>query len=110
MKLFKGDMGYFNVWNSKIMYRLCTSTGRWRELLKKTQESDGPITKAYLQDVRVGFGESARTIAEDVENCLVQWFRKAMKHRRDQLCGGPDEAGNNMEMWRRLHMEFEGGS
>ena len=33
-----------------------------------------------------------------------------MYNRRDQLCGGPDQAGNGLEMWRRLYMEFEGGS
>ena len=33
-----------------------------------------------------------------------------MYNRRDQLCGGPYETGNAMEMWRRLYLEFEGGS
>ena len=85
------------------------STGRWRELLKKTQESGGPITNAYLQDIHVGLGNNAWTIAEDLQNFLVKWFNEAMYNRRDQLCGGPDEVGNGMEVWCRLYLEFEGG-
>ena len=67
LKVFKGDMGSFKFWNNQIADHLCESTGRWRELLKKTQESDGPITKEYLKDIHVGFGDNAWTIAEESE-------------------------------------------
>ena len=58
LKVFKGDMASFKLWKSKVIDHLC-ETSRWRELLKKTQESDGPIMKAYLQDIHVGWGETA---------------------------------------------------
>ena len=58
----------------------------------------------------MGSGETAWTIAEDLENFWVKWFNESMYNCRDQRRGGPDEAGNGMEMWRRLHMEFKGGS
>ena len=96
IKVSKGDMGSFKFGKSKIIDHLCESTGRLRELLNKTQESDGPITKAYLQDIHVGFGGKAWTVAEDLENFLVKWFNEGMYNRRDQLCGGPDEVGNSM--------------
>ena len=68
LKFCKGDMGSFKCWKSKIIDHLCESTGRWRELLKRAQESEGPITKKYLQDIHMGLGENTWTIAEDLEN------------------------------------------
>ena len=59
LNVFTGDMGSFRFWKSKIIDKFCESTGRWRELLKKTQESDGPIAKKCLQDTHVGWGENA---------------------------------------------------
>ena len=59
LKVFKGDMGSFKFWKNKIVDHLCELTGRWRELLKKTQESGGPITKEYLKDIHAGFGDNA---------------------------------------------------
>ena len=100
----------FNLWKSKIIDHLCESTSRWRELLKKTQESEGPIMKKYLQDIHVGWGENAWAISEDLGNFLVKFLNKPMYNRRDQLWRGPDETGNGLEMWRRLNLEFEGGS
>ena len=97
-------------WKSKIIGHLCESTSRWRELLKKTQESDGPIVKQYLLDIHVGWGENAWTIAEHLDNFIVKFFNESMYNRRNQLCGGPEQTGNGLEMWRRLYMEFEGGS
>ena len=57
----------------------------------------------------MGWGENVWTIAEYLENFLVKWFNGSMYNRRNQLCGGPNETGNGMEMWRRLNLEFEGG-
>ena len=68
--------------------RLCASTSRWHELLEKIQESGGPVTKKYPKDIHVGFGDSAWTIPEDLENFQVKWFNESMYNRRDQLCGG----------------------
>ena len=103
-------MAYFICWKSKIIDHICESPSRWRELLKKTQESEGPIMKKYLQDIHVGWGENAWTISEDLGNFLVKFFHERMYNRRDQLCGRPDETGNGKEMWRRLDLEFYGGS
>ena len=59
LKVLKSDMASFKCWKSKIIDHLRESTSRWRDLLKKTQESEGPIMKEYLQDIHVGWGESA---------------------------------------------------
>ena len=66
--------------------------------------------KQYLLDIHVGWGEKAWTIAEDLEKFIVKCFTESMYNRRDQLCGGPEQTGNRLEMWRRLYMEVEGGS
>ena len=103
-------MAFFECWKSKVIDHLCASTSRWRELLKKTQESEGLIMRKCLLDIHVDWGENKWTISEDLENCLVKFFNGSMYNRRDQLCGGPGERGNGLEMWRRLYLEFEGGS
>ena len=50
-----------------IIDQLCGSTSRWRELLKKTEEGDGPITKKYPEDIHVGWVENAWPIPDDLE-------------------------------------------
>ena len=60
--------------------------------------------------MHVGLEGNAWAIAGDLENGLEKWFGKTKHNRRDQLCGGPDEVGSGMEMWRRLYLEFEEGS
>ena len=43
-----------------------------------------------------------------VESFLVDYFPRSMYNRRVQLSGG--EMGNGFEMWRRLFIDFQGGS
>ena len=91
-------MASFKCWKSKIIDHLCESTSRWCELVKKTQESEGPIVKKYLQDIHVGRGENAWTFSGDLESFPVKFLNGSMYNRRDQRCGGTEETGNGLEM------------
>ena len=108
---FNGSMEKFAYWKGKIIDHLVEGNHKWKQVLKVTETTDVPITRAYLESIHVGFGESAWPIAVDLETFLAKVFGETMYGRRRGLCGGTEEEeGNGLRMWQQLYEEFEGGS
>ena len=69
MPTFNGSMEKFAYWKGKII-------DQWKQVLKVTEASTVPITRAYLESIHVGFGDSAWPIAVDLE---TSWRRPLEK-------------------------------
>ena len=96
------------MWKKRFIDHCSASTGRWREIFRMCEESEGPITRQYLESLHIGNGYSAWPVAEDLENFLVKYLSDDIYERREAWCGGED--GNGFELYRNLFREFEGGS
>ena len=52
------------------------------------EESDGAITRTYLESLHIGNGWSAWALAEDLENFSVKYLHDDLYERREAWCGG----------------------
>ena len=64
------------------------------------EESDGAITRPYLESLHIGNGWFACALAEDLENFIAKYLRYGLYERREAWCGG--EEGNGFELYRNL--------
>jgi hypothetical protein len=95
----------FELWTKRMVDHTCRSTMRWRHVLEFTAAGQVPITERWLRANNVD-GINAWDLSMMLEGWLVDWFPTSMYNRRVQLAGG--EAGNGLEMWRRLFREHKG--
>ena len=96
------------MWKKRFIDHCSSSTGQWKDMFRMCEESEGPILRAYLEQLHIGSGYSAWVLAEDLENFLVKYISDDLYERREAWCGG--EEGNGFELYRNLFREFEGGS
>ena len=61
-------MGDFKMWKKRFIDHCAGSTSRWRGIFRMCEESDGAITRPYLESLHIGNGWSAWALAEDLEN------------------------------------------
>ena len=108
LKKFSWEMADFKLWKKRVIDHCAGSTVRWTGILRMCEESDGPITKAYLVSLHIGGGYSAWALAEDLEHFIVKYLSDDIYERRDAWCGA--EEGNGFELDRNSFREFEGGS
>ena len=71
------------------------------------EEAEGAITRAYLESLHIGSGDSAWALAEDLENFIVKCACDDIYERREAWCGR--QYGNGFELYWNLFREFEGG-
>ena len=96
-------MEKFAYWKGKSIDHLEESNHRWKQVLEITETSAATITRAYLESIHVGFGDSAWPIAVDLETFLAKVFGETMYGRRRGRCGGTEEdEGNGLRMWQQL--------
>ena len=104
---FDRSLPNFQLWRDRMVDHFCRSTMRWRVILDYLPKSKEPVTQSWLRWNNVD-GINAWDLATMLEAFLVDWFPKDMYRRRVALAGG--ERGNGFEMWRLLHLEYQGGS
>ena len=71
------------------------------------QTGTSPIKNSWLIENNIE-GVDEWDLSTMVESFLVGYLRRSMYNRRVQLSGG--ELENGFEMWRRLFIDFQGGS
>ena len=75
-------MEKFAYWKGKIIDHLVEGNHRWKQVLKVTESTNVPITRAYLESIHVGFGDMAWAIAVDLETFLAKVFGETRYGRR----------------------------
>ena len=105
--VFTQDAKDFKLWRNRIMDHFCRSTQLWRWILEYVKKGPSMFHEKWLRNTNVA-GVNAWDLSTILEAFLVDWFPKSMYNRRTQLAGG--EFGNGFEMWRRLYIEYQGGS
>ena len=104
---FTQDAKDYQNWRNRMIDHFCRSTQKWRQVLEYVQTGNTAITKSWLLVNNIE-GINAWDLSTMVESFLVDYFPRSMYNRRVQLSGG--EMGNGFEMWRRLFIDFQGGS
>lgn len=104
---FTQDAKDFQLWRNRMVDHFCRSTQKWRQTFEYIQTGTTMISKAWLRNNNIE-GINAWDLATMVESFLVDDFPRSMYNRRVQLAGG--EMGNGFEMWRRLYIDYQGGS
>ena len=104
---FTQDAKDYQIWRNRMVDHFCRSTQKWRQILEYVQTGNSPIRKSWLLDNNIE-GVNAWDLSTMVESFLVDYFPRSMYNHRVQLSGG--EMGNGFEMWRRLFIDFQGGS
>ena len=80
-----GSTEKFAYWKGKNNDHLVESNNRRKRVLNVTESSTTPITRAYLESIHVGFGDTAWPIAVDLETFLAKVFEETMYGRRRRL-------------------------
>ena len=104
---FTQDAKDYQNWRNRMVDHFCRSTQKWRQVLEYVQTGTSAIKKSSLLENNIE-GINAWDLSTMVESFLVDYFPRSMYNRRVQLSGG--EMGNGFEMWRRLFIDFQGGS
>ena len=104
---FTQDSKDYKLWRSRIVDHMCRSTHRWRDILDFVQVGKTPISEAWLRKDNVD-GISAWDLSVMFESFVIDLLPRSMYTRRAQIANG--EFGNGFELWRRLFMEYQGGS
>ena len=104
---FTQDAKDYQNWRNRMVDHFCRSTQKWRQVFEYVQTGTSAIKKSWLLENNIE-GINAWDLSTMVESFLVDYFPRSMYNRRVQLSGG--EMGNGFEMWRRLFIDFQGGS
>ena len=104
---FTQDAKDYKLRRNILVDHMCRSTNRWRNILDFVQMGKSPITMAWLRNDHVD-GISAWDLSVMFESFVIDFLPRSMYTRRTQISNG--EFGNGFELWRRLFLEFQGGS
>ena len=104
---FTQDAKGYKLWRDRIVDHMCRSTHRWRDILDYVQRGKSPISERWLRSDHVD-GVNAWDLSVMFESFVIDFLPKSMYARRTQIANG--EFGNVFELWRRLFLEYQGGS
>ena len=105
--VFTSEAKDYKLWRSRMTDHMCRSTQQWRQVLDFFVTGHTAIRRDWLMATNV-VGINAWELATMLEAFLVDWLPRSMYNRRTQWAGG--EFGNGFEMWRRMYIEYQGGS
>ena len=107
MFVFTGEPKDFKLWRNRMIDHMCRSTQKWRQILEYITAGHTQLLKDLLMATNVD-GINAWDISTMLEAFMVDWLPRNMYNRRTQWAGG--EFGNGFEFWRRMFIEYQGGS
>ena len=81
----------------------------WRVLLGMLEICTQPITKEWLV-TQSTFGNNGWDLSEMLESFVCTWIGDTLYNTKTQLSGGKAQAGNGLEIWRRLFQEHHGNA
>ena len=99
---FTGDVATYKRWSEISVAHLARKRLEYRDLLKITEASTAPITKAALETQQCG-GVCAWAVAQKLESFIMEWVTDTIYNWRIKWAGGFTEKGHGFEVWRRMH-------
>ena len=110
LQIFNESIEGYAYWASRAADHIARQNYRWMEILEYSKNwKSGRITKHDLIRTHCD-GVNAWTIATKLESWLSDWMGKGLYNRKNQLAGGKTEAGNGLEIWRQLFIQYSGGT
>jgi hypothetical protein len=109
LRKWNGTAETFTGWTQHVMDHLAKVHPEWKRLLTWMSTTEDSLEFAQLTRQVIGpFNESAKDLAEKLEQLLADYLPEKQYLRRTQLSGGQTESGNGFTMWRRLHRDNKG--
>lgn len=104
---FDGQIEKFEHWTRKMADHLAESTQRYRTMIARISEQEGPILREGLLMTEID-GYNAWEIAVELESFTIKWLSEDLYEQRIRLCG--NEEYNGMELWRNLFVNYSGNN
>ena len=100
LTVFSNEADKWEAYEDRMIDHFCKSSSKWRLVIESIESAPAPFTGAQLEVRPIGNGETAWTVANELENVLVDYLSDTLCDRRHQLCGGKAQKGNGSEIWR----------
>ena len=88
-------------WSERFVHHLACKRLESRELLKITEASTTPITRASLETQHCS-GVTAWADAQKLESCFMEWVTDSIDNQKIHWAAGFREKENGIRVWRRM--------